>query len=548
MESLYFVGLALAAVGGAGAYYLFKGLSDQEKILGLRSELLHETYKKNLMQILHELDERISYSLDVNKIIEVICHSLDKLLEYQTVSYMVMKNDRIECKINLRESVSRVFIEEIKHKMLTEFSTLTNQRLNQDQIDENLTGASIDAHHQVPVGSFFNLPVMIDKKIVGLISFASAQKYLYKDEDIGMLYKITDQAANSFAKLKIVLENEKSKLNALVASLSDGLVMVDADLRLLVINPQARKILNLDPQKDLTAMDVLGSLSEKMDLHSKIEQAILHDQTIAVSDIKFAGLQLQITVLPVKDSGQQTIGAVVVFHDITSQKSLDALRDQFELMTVHELRSPLTNILTLTDTLLRDGDSDQLQKPLQTIRAESTDMLELVNDILDVAKLEAGKFSIKKNPTDIVKLVQEVADRYQARVQEKHLQLNYTPTSDHPQIPLDSFRIRQVLNNLLANAVKFTESGEINIKLQSQDKQVKITVSDTGLGISEAGLSKLFNKFAQLQSDSDANPASFGTGLGLVIAKGIIEAHGGHIGVDSKLGEGSVFWFTLPYS
>lgn len=358
-------------------------------------------------------------------------------------------------------------------------------------------------------------------------------------------------------QLKQLLTDEQGKLNALVGSLSDGIIMLDSHWQLLVINPAARRFLNLPlDNRRLTTVDIFAVLGGHTDFRALIEQAIAQNHIATLPDIEIKSHNLKISALPVKDQHQHILlGAVLIIQDIGEQKSLQALRGQFEVMVVHELRSPLTNIRSVSDRLLRDLSAtsvDQLRSSLQTIQQQSAEMLDLVNDLLDIAKVETGKFTIQKQPTDLNQLIQEVVDRYQVAAKEKNIQLKYIspPPLDKGEsgedspltVPLDGFRIRQVLNNLINNAIKFTASGQVIVMVKQKNSQVEIGVQDTGIGIAEDQLSKIFNKFAQLHQPVRQS----GTGLGLVIAKGIVEAHGGQIGVDSKEGEGSRFWFTIP--
>jgi signal transduction histidine kinase len=330
-----------------------------------------------------------------------------------------------------------------------------------------------------------------------------------------------------------------------VASLADGLVMVDADWQLLVINPAARRMLNLDTHKQLTTLDVLGALSEHLDLRTKIEQSLKEDKPVAVSGVQVDKLTADIIVLPVKNHDQKLIGAVVDFHDITAEKNLKSLRDQFEVMMIHELRSPLTNIRTTSDNLLREPQqlNGKIQQVIQIIRGQTSDMLELVNDLLDVSKLEAGKFDISKQATDLNQLIHQVVEQHQTMANERSLELKISIPDDLGHVQIDGFRIRQALNNLITNALKFTETGSITIEAKRNPGEITVSVIDTGVGISETDQPKLFNKFEQLSIDTEIRR---GTGLGLVIAKGIVQAHNGLIGVESKIGKGSRFWFTLP--
>lgn len=515
--------------------------------INYKQELEQRAYQA---EILRELSERIGYSLDVAKIIEIITGSLGKLLDYHTVSYLIQTKDRLVFKCNIRESVNHAFIADVRGKMLAAFSAMLNRELDPNDVDESLTGAILDESLKAVVNSYFNIPLIINSEVVGLITVASPKPNLYTEQQTAILYTITAQASTAVTKLAQVLESEKGKLNALVTSLTDGIVMVDPSWNLLVINPRTRALLAL-PEGPITMLDVLSKLSGKIDLRTKIEEAIKNDTTVMVPDVaadtpSTNPLRLQIFLSPVKDKDGEPLGAVIVFHNITQEKAVEKMREEFTAMMIHDLRSPLNNIRGVSDGLLRDARTSQakeISEAITTIRNQVTDMLTLVNDLLDVAKLESGKFTISKESTDLGSLVKEIVSRYGAQAMEKKLQINSDLQGDLKDISLDGFRIRQVLTNLLTNAIKFTDTGGIIIRVVKSDKEVTVSVIDTGIGIPKDDLGLLFTKFQQLRQSSARHE---GTGLGLVIARGIVEAHGGKIWAESEVGAGTTFTFTLP--
>lgn len=499
-------------------------------------------------EIIREISERIGYSLDINKIIEIITGSLGKLLDYHTVSYLTQIEGKTIFKSRLRQSVNRQFVSEVKQKMLNAFSEMTATDLLSKTVDESITGMIFDESVKSQVNSYFNLPIVINKKIVGLINVSSPNKGYYNEEETAILYTIAAQASSAMTKLSQVLEREKGKLNSLVASLSDGIVMVDHNWKLLVLNPQARIMLNLPADKQPTTLEVFGTLAGQLDLRTKVEQALRQESVVVIPRVPVDGKMYKIAAIPVKDKKRALVGSVITLQDITEEIHLESLRNQFEAMTIHELRSPLTNIRGLTEGSLRDFshlEMSQLKKPLQTINQQSKDMLTLVDDFLDVAKLESGKFTLTKSSVDLKKLINEVIDQYRPQINDKKLAIKFESNGELSQVKVDGFRIRQVLINLITNAIKFTQQGEILIATQNKQPEIEVSISDTGIGIPENQIDKIFNKFHQFPAPS-IHKKPFGTGLGLVIAKGIIEAHGGKIGVTSQVDKGSKFTFTLP--
>ena len=271
----------------------------------------------------------------------------------------------------------------------------------------------------------------------------------------------------------------------------------------------------------------------------------------------------------------------MIFHDITHEKELEELRKDFTSMMVHELRSPLDGISKMADLIIRKKSVIKAKQItdeyLPIIYKNSSDMLRLVSNLLDAAKAESGKYQISREPAiDIRKIVDERLKFYTPSAKEAHVKISALAAKDVPNaISLDPNAVTEVFNNFISNSLKFSrDNGEIAVQLflhkatgdiineaktagvkwfVKEDDNVLLNlptsviavVTDFGLGISRDNIPLLFNKFKQFKTAALAANKK-GTGLGLVITKGIIEAHGGVVGVASEEGTGSTFYFSLP--
>lgn len=547
----------------------------------VRARLLkHEISIKHRMYelaILREIGERIGYSLNVQKIVDIITGSLGKLLPYSTVAYMLpLPEGRLFFHINLSQSVNKDFIAEVRRRMVRAFSALVQKSYTEKDVDESVSGSVTDPSSRARPESSFNVPIVINGKPAGILTVSSAAKGLYKtSEEVDILYTIVSKASEAVSKLQTVLEIEKGKLNAMVASMADGILMVDPQNRLLVINPQTKKLLGLASPSP-TIFDVLDALASRLDLRTKIEESLKKDKLIEEEEVEIKRRFVQILITPVKDNKNEPLGSVVLFHDITREKELEKMREDFTSMMVHELRSPLTGIRSIASLLANEKiktEKEKYREFVELIQSNSSSMLDLVNNLLDVAKLEAGKFEVFARPADLRKLLQLRADSFMSLMQENKISCELKVLPEVPQsVVLDEDKIAQVLNNLLSNAIKFTPSGgkiiisaftckkfqDISAAAAERElgwtglrhgvvcgfDSVVIAVSDTGIGMPEGEVPKLFNKFEQLSSS--AKTGKRGTGLGLVIVKGVVEAHGGHVGVLTEEGKGTTFYFSLP--
>ncbi|MDE2311881.1 MAG: GAF domain-containing protein [Patescibacteria group bacterium] len=542
-----FVMLAVVLIG-----YIYSSMRERKFLRQEASQSLELQQKVYQAQVLKEISERIGYSLDTAKIIDIITSSLGNLLSYDTVAYMLIEEDgRVMFKCHVENTVSHGFIEQVKEKMLLSFAAILDKKMPAQSVDESITGNILDDNKKISVQSFFNLPVVISGRLVGMINVASGEAGRYGDEQASILYAITNQAATAVSKLQAVLENEKGKLSAVIYSLTDGVIMVNPENRLMVYNPAVQKLFGLPDQKTPTIFDIVDGLAGKLDIRTKIEQALAQDQPVVAQDVYLKDKALEMGFSPVKTAQGEKLGVSVVFHDITTEKTLEKTRQEFTAMMVHELRAPLTAVRWSSESLLKNlaaaqgADAAKIKDTVVTIETASNNMLELVNDLLDVAKIEAGKFELNAQDYDLVEVMKDQVRAFTPQATAKHLQLNLA-APEKLTAKFDRVRISQVLGNLISNAIKYTDSGQIDLSLRADqaNKQLVISVKDTGIGVAHEDVAQLFSKFKQLQSGDRSRK---GTGLGLVVSRGIIEAHGGKIWAESP-GEnlGSTFYFSLP--
>lgn len=509
-----------------------------------QSQLKQKAYHA---EVLHELSQRIGYSLNIYKIIEVITGSLGEVLDYHTASYITLENDHLKFHCYVSQSVNHQFIKDVQKQMIRAFSAMLNSNISDKYIEETISGTILDDTIDNVVNSFFNLPLVISGQIVGLINVASPKKDLYTESETRILYTITRQAADHYEKLKRLLQEEKRRLNAMVSSMVDGVIMLDKETQLIVFNHAAKEMLGLAKIKEPTILDIANSLSGKIDLRTKLDEALGSNKVVEQKDIYLENKALHLLVSPVKDSKGELLGSAILFRDVTAEKELEQVREEFTAMMVHELRSPLTAIKGTTDMVLTEKrlSIEMKNQFLKTMKSDAENMLNLVGDILDVAKIDAGKFQIEPQENDLAQTIQDVLNKFAAEAKQKELEIKTDIAKNMPRIMFDQLRLSQVLNNLLSNAIKYTERGQIKVTVVKDKHYATVSVEDSGVGMSSSEVARLFSKFKQFGKGKSGEIR--GTGLGLVIAKGIIENHGGKIWAKSEgPGRGSKFSFSLP--
>ncbi len=549
----------------------------------LRDDLIkrEEDTKRKMYEIsiLKELGDRMGYSLNIQNIIDIITGSLNQFIKYSAVSYMFLEPEKIIFKVHLEKSVSRKFVDDIKSRMSGSLSALLGKDFKDFRIEELLSGVIFNDGSDGTVRSFFNIPLAIAGNVVGVLTIADTGEGLYKEEEMTILYKITQQASSAVSRLQEVVKTEQGKLNSMVFSMTEGVIMTDLDYRILVVNPAAKKAIGLENKSELNIFDFIDKLNGKIDFRGRIEESIKFDKVYISDDFDLNGRFFKVMISPVKNkienNKEVVLGCVVIFNDITHAKELEKMRQDFTSMIVHELRSPLdTTKKILEEIRLGEIKKQKQAQFLQLMYKNSSDMLELINNLLDVAKIEAGKFVISKQPSDIKDLIKNRVDFFETTAKDAKLKISYKFYGDIPEkIVFDQKTIAQVLNNFISNAIKFSkENGKILVNVllckdnediskkaeefkinwflkdlvinhPSKNDYLLISITDFGLGIAYEEINNLFIKFSQVENVFTKKP---GTGLGLAVAKNIVESHGGRVGVGSIEGQGSTFYFTIP--
>lgn len=354
-------------------------------------------------------------------------------------------------------------------------------------------------------------------------------------------------AADAQKKFKKTL-NEKKQTEAIVRSVAAGVVVVNNKGEVLLMNPAAEKL--LDTKKEDKVGRQLTEDAKEEQLFSIAKATSLDGATdIEIDGDENTKKTLRSSSAVIEDENGQTVGMVTVLNDVTKQKELDEMKSQFLSNVTHELRNPIGAIKQSIAVIL-EGTAGELSEPQEKFLSNAKRNLDrlssLVDDILDLSKLEAKKMELTLKPSSIATVINEVRVTLDTWTKNKGIHLVKNIQEDLPEINIDPNRIIQVLINIISNAIKFTPiDGTITLGAELSDKKNELimTVSDTGVGIPKEDLPKIFGKFQQAKNRAAGDKS--GTGLGLTIAQELVGLHGGEISVESKEGQGTTFTFTL---
>jgi two-component system phosphate regulon sensor histidine kinase PhoR len=333
--------------------------------------------------------------------------------------------------------------------------------------------------------------------------------------------------------------------------MADGLLMLDRDQIVVSCNPALAMMLGMRRQ------EIVGQLATHPDTDPRLRAicapATVKERTGVLAhevDIPRDGARprtLRVFATPVSDEDSLQIGEVRVVHDVTKEREIEEVKDEFFSTISHELRTPLFSIQGFVRILLEDNppDAETQRDFLQIVNRQTEQLVQLVNNILNISRLESGMLDMEHKSVQMLDVLQRATRKLQSIAKGKNIRLETElPTSLHPIVG-DRGWLEQVAVNLIGNGIKFTpEGGQVTVSAHQTDDQVLVEVRDTGIGIPPESLDRVFVKFYRVPDETGKRPE--GTGLGLHIAKKIVEAHGGHIEVESNVGEGSVFRFALP--
>ena len=357
-----------------------------------------------------------------------------------------------------------------------------------------------------------------------------------------------------------VLATLNHRFESVLNAANDGIAMLDRQGHFVLINRRFGELLGGRPEALLhhtveeappLLLERLARLSSRLTalLPGDVQDARgVAEEIIALdgSDQRF----LQFYTAPVQgEDGQETIGRILVLRDVTRERELDKMKTDFISVVSHELRTPLTSIKGYTDLLLSGatGEVSELQAEfLGIIQSSTTRLSNLINDILDISRIESGSIQIKHEPIDYRRIVSDTLRLMKAAADEKQISMDASLPESIPPVRGDTDKVTQVLANLVSNAIKYTpQGGWVKVSLEvTGESSVTTCVADSGIGVTDEDQAKLFQKF--FRADNTSTREAGGTGLGLVIAKTIIELLGGAIWVESEPGRGSRFSFTLP--
>lgn len=439
------------------------------------------------------------------------------------------------------------------------------QKFIKGDLDVDFTISSKDEIGDL--SSSFNQAVVVIKNSQSVIDQKvkeQTQEIIKNQDDLENQRKAILNILEDVEDEKNLTEQEKDKIETILQSIGDAVFVVDADLRILLVNPVTIDISGFSAAELMGKKysDVLKFVYEKENPNEKeekvndkfIKNAITTGQVQEMSNhtilITKNGKRIPVadSAAPLKDNQGNIIGCVVVFRDVSREYAIDKAKTEFVSLASHQLRTPLSAINWYAEMLI-NGDVGKLTKDqenyLQEIYKGNQRMVNLVNALLDVSRIELGTFAVEPEEIDLAEKAAEIVDEMKHQAQEKKIELREEYDSSLPKIMADVKLYQIVIQNLVSNAVKYTpENGKVSLTISKKDPNVLIEVKDTGYGIPKSQQGHMFEKL--FRADNVREKDTEGTGLGLYIVKAIVEQSGGKIWFDSEENKGTSFYVEIP--
>jgi two-component system phosphate regulon sensor histidine kinase PhoR len=365
------------------------------------------------------------------------------------------------------------------------------------------------------------------------------------NDEIGRLASMFNQMVDQIKEKIKEISNEKSKIEAIVSNIGDGIIAVDLNKKIVLINLAARNIFNIHDQ---VVGEPLLNITQNYKLEELIEEALSEEKSIA-EEIELLLPEeriFRIRLAPIIRNDNRT-GIVVSLRDITDMRQLQQMRTEFVSNVSHELKTPLTSIKGYVETLLETKPDQEIYQNFLEIIADETNRLELlIDDILNLSKIESGVAELEEK-VDLTQVMNNLLSLLNPKAEEAGIDLKLLLEDDLPLISGNYNQLSRLMINLVDNAIKYTEAGgEVIVRAQVKESRLVIVVEDNGLGIPNKDLARIFERFYRV--DKGRSRQLGGTGLGLSIVKHIVENHQGQIRVESELERGTKFIINLPFN
>jgi two-component system NtrC family sensor kinase len=493
----------------------------------------------NDLETLTDLARMVTSSLDVDVVLRMIVEAAVELTGAEEGSLLLIDENTGELYMRASRNFNEDFVSTFRLPVNDSLIGSVVQHGKVVIFDDN-TPQKIKTSYLVH--SLVYIPLKLKEQIIGVLGVDNRNKRMvFSQRDIGLLTTMAEYAVIAIENSRIFSEMvvERTKLETIINQIEDGVLVLDNNFRILVINEIAKTVLRVSGEHLIgSPIQMYPIDSELLEIIKKFETYLGKSAEINSDDERVFSAHL---------SKITNIGYAITLHDITSLKKMDRIKSDFVSTVSHDLRSPLTAILGYVDLVERAGPVQDLQKSfLDRIQFSVHNITNLVDDLLNLGRIEAG-FDTRKEHLDLSIFTHQAIDELNPKILQSNIRLKINVPDSIGLIYASPIQMRQLLNNLLTNAIKYSKPDTtISVNLQEKESQLILQIEDQGFGIPAVDLPYIFDKF--YRSGNVIGTEIPGSGLGLAIVKSIVESHQGRIWVDSTVGQGSTFTVVFPVS
>jgi len=558
---------------------------DGERLTALRQQL----------EQLNTIGKRFVAAIDRFQVQRALLATLQELYSFSACS-ILLKGTPFELSIIPRYPLTGQFLQAMIQNIARAASVIDLPHVTAEELaaiadldapDDLAPSYSSTTSEATEIGDFLHIPLTVENRIIGMLSLFDEHPGTFDTELLQLTTMIADYAAVALENVRLrerhialwrAADHERQRLELIISSMAEGLLITNPQGAIVSLNRSAQHlfalaavVLEQETPTSLRHLATSTNVNWLSDLADIIDQAlagniVMHRELIAGVTGENIPLTLSISAAPLHDTGQtglQPIGVVAVLNDITSGKQVEKLKDDFVSIVSHEFRTPLTAIKGYTQHLIRrierrlrearqkQQSTDSLAelpesydlRSLNIVQSETEHLERLVNDLLDLSRVQWGELDLQYTSFYLADLL---AERVRlAQVSAEHHTIFLDIQTQDSRIVADQLRVGQVFGNILDNAIKFSPpSRQVTVRLQEQDNEYLISVIDQGIGVSPEYFDHIFERFYRVRNTTSRQYS--GIGMGLFVARAIVEAHGGRIGFSSNQEVGSTFYFTLP--